>query len=126
MWESEGLGPEDTLWAATVFHGGIAGQQKAPCGVVSAAAVCLGLRHRCPVDDKERASEAREAARGEARRFVEEFLEEFGGVSCGELLGFDFSNEVEARKFRDSGMWRDKCDNYVKFAVRRLYALADA
>ena len=124
MWEAEELGPEDVLWASTAFNGGIAGQQKAPCGAVSATAVCLGLRHRCPISDKERANEARETARGDARLFVSRFLDEFGSIACGELLGIDFSSPEGYRKFRDSEMWRDKCDNYVKFAIRQLYELA--
>jgi C_GCAxxG_C_C family probable redox protein len=124
MWEAEELGPEDVLWASTAFNGGIAGQQKAPCGAVSAAAVCLGLRHRCPISDKERANEARETARRDARLFVSRFLDEFGSIACGELLGIDFSLPEGYRKFRDSEIWRDKCDNYVKFAIRQLYELA--
>ncbi len=46
MWEAYELDNEDLLWAAIAFSGGIAGQQQAPCGAVSASAVCLGLRHR--------------------------------------------------------------------------------
>ena len=124
MWEAEELGPEDVLWASTAFNGGIAGQQKAPCGAVSATAVCLGLRHRCPISDKERAKEAREVARGDTRLFVSRFMDEFGSIVCGELLGIDFASPDGYRKFRDSEMWRDKCDNYVKFAIRQLYELA--
>ena len=126
MWEAEELGPEEVLWSSTAFNGGIAGQQKAPCGAVSAAAVCLGLRHRCPTDDSERANQAREAARRDANLYVRRFLDEFGAVACGELLGFDFGNAEAAQRFREAEMWREKCDNYVKFAIRELYALADA
>ena len=126
MWESEGLGPDEVLWASTAFSGGIGGQQKAPCGAVSSAAVCLGLRHRCPADDKERAREAREAARRDASLCVRRFLDEYGAVSCGELLGVDLSDPEQAQRFRDSEMPRDKCDNYVKFTIRQLYALAGA
>ena len=125
MWEAEGLGPDEVLWAGTAFSGGIAGQQQAPCGAVSAAAVCLGLRHRCPADDKERAKKAREAARRDASLYVRRFLDEFGAVSCGDLLGVDFGKPEEAQRFRESGMGREKCDNYVKFTIRELYGLAD-
>ena len=114
------------LWASTAFNGGIAGQQKAPCGAVSSAAVCLGLRHRCPADDKERARQAREAARRDASLFVRRFLDDFGAVSCGDLLGVDLGDPEQAQRFRGSEMPRDKCDNYVKFAIRQLYALAGA
>ena len=124
MWEAEELGPEDVLWASTAFNGGIAGQQKAPCGAVSATAVCLGLRHRCPIGDKERAKEAREVARGDTRLFVSRFMDEFGSIVCGELLGIDFASPDGYRKYIDEKMWRDKCDNYVKFAIRQIYELA--
>ena len=124
MWEAEQLGPEDVLWASTAFNGGIAGQQKAPCGAVSATAVCLGLRHRCPISDKERAGEAREIARRDAGLFVSRFIDEFGSIICGELLGIDFRSADGYRKYIDEQMWSYKCDNYVKFAIRQLYDMA--
>ena len=55
MWETYDLGNEDMLWAAIAFNGGIGGQQQAPCGAVSASVVCLGLRHRCPLTETQKA-----------------------------------------------------------------------
>jgi len=46
MQEAYGIKNKDLLWAATVFRGGIAGNQQAPCGAVSASALALGFRHR--------------------------------------------------------------------------------
>ena len=56
MWETYELGNEDLLWSCIAFNGGIGGQQQAPCGAVSAAAVCLGLRHSCPLTEKQQAT----------------------------------------------------------------------
>jgi len=123
MWEAYELGDEDLLWAGTNFTGGIAGQQQAPCGAVSAAAVCLGLRHCCSLADKEKAEEARLSARREASELVRSFVEKFGTIICRDLLGFDFSDKEAARQFRESGMWKEKCDNYVQYVIEKLYEL---
>ena len=125
MWEAYELGNEDLLWSATAFNGGIAGQQQAPCGAVSAAAVCLGLRHCCSLADKEKTKQARLAARADASEVVRSFTERFGTIVCRDLLGFDFSDEEAARRFRESGMWQEKCDNYVQFIIEKLYQLED-
>jgi len=121
MWESEGLGDEDVLWAATAFNGGIAGQQQAPCGAISSATICLGLRHRCPGEEGERANKARDTARQDASALVRSFRDTFGAITCYDLLGIDFSDREGYRKFRESEIWRDKCDNYVKFVIEKLY-----
>ena len=123
MWEAYELGNEDLLWAAIAFNGGIAGQQQAPCGAVSASAVCLGLRHRTPLDDKDKAQQARLSARRDAAELVNTFTEKFGTITCRGLLGFDFSDAEAARRFRESGMGREKCDNYVQFVIEELYQL---
>ena len=106
--------------------GGIAGQQQAPCGAVSASAVCLGLRHRCSLADKDRAEQARVKARQYASEIVRDFTDRFGTIICRDLLGFDFSDTEAARRFRESGMWRDKCNKYVEFIIERLYELEQA
>ena len=125
MWESEGLGNEDNLWASIAFNGGIAGQQEAPCGVVSSATVCLGLRHRCPIEDKEMAKQARNDARQDANQFVQGFKDKFGDITCLGLLGVSFSDEEGSRKLRESGEQRKKCDSYLMYAIEKLYELAN-
>ena len=123
MWEASELGAEDLLWAGTNFHGGIAGQQQAPCGVVTAGAVYLGLRHRCSLANEEKAEQARVIAREQAVELVKSFTDKFGSIICHDLLGFDFSDTEAAREFREKGIRKEKCDNYVKFAVEKLYEL---
>jgi hypothetical protein len=125
MWEAYDMQNEDFLWAGIPFLSGISGQQQAPCGAVSAAAVALGLRHRCPIEDKREAKQARNRIRGSAGRLVEDFNRKFGDITCGGLLGIDFSKPGEYKRFREDGIWKDKCENYVRFIIETLYAFEE-
>ncbi|MBW1735463.1 MAG: C_GCAxxG_C_C family protein [Deltaproteobacteria bacterium] len=116
---------EDFLWAGIPFLGGIGGYQDAPCGVVSASAVCIGLRHRCPLKDKKQAGQARNLIRTFSARIVSEFNRQFGDITCRGLIGMDFSKPGEYEKFLQSGIWKDRCVRYVEFMVEKLYALED-
>lgn len=123
MWEAYGLEDKDLLWSGINFYGGIAGYQKAPCGAVSALAISLGLRHRCSLDDKEKAEQARKDARQKAKELVENFAENFGSIICLELLGVDLSNPEVARQFFQSGEGEKKCHTYVQWVIEKLYEL---
>lgn len=114
---------EDILWTCIAFNGGIAGQQVAPCGAVSASIVCLGLRHRWPLADKPRAKQERLDAREDASELVTSFAEKFGAITCRDLIGLDFSKPEVYRQFLESGIWKDKCLNYVQFVIEKLYEL---
>jgi len=123
MWETSELGGEELPWAATAFNGGIAGQQQAPCGAMSASTVFLGLRHRCSLEDEKKAEQARESARKEAGKLAKDFIDTFGALSCRELIGLDFSQPEQYRQFKEARMWEEKCDHYVQFVIERLYEL---
>jgi C_GCAxxG_C_C family probable redox protein len=123
MWEAYGLDNEDILWTCIAFNGGIAGQQSAPCGAVSASTVCVGLRHRCPLAEKQRAKQERLDAREDASHLVRTFIERFGTIVCRDLIGLDFSKPEAYRAFQESGIWKDKCNKYVQFVIEKLYEL---
>jgi C_GCAxxG_C_C family probable redox protein len=123
MWEAYGLKNEDFLWAGVAFRGGIAGQQQATCGAVSASALALGFRHRCSIADKEKAEKSRDAANEDAGELVRSFIREFGAVTCFGLLGVDFSDEEAMRQARDSGLFKEKCPKQVQFVIQKLYEL---
>ena len=125
MWEAYDLGNEDFLWAGVPFLGGIGGFQNAPCGVVSASAVCLGLRHRSPLGDKEKSKQARHAIRAFSAKIVTEFNQHFGDITCQGLIKMDFSKPGVYKQFQDSGVWKDKCEKYVGFMIDKLYELED-
>jgi C_GCAxxG_C_C family probable redox protein len=123
MWEAYGLKNEDFLWAGTAFRGGIAGQQQATCGAVSASALALGLRHRRSLADKEKAEQARKAANEDAAELVRSFIQRFGAVTCIGLTGVDFSDGKAVKQAIDSGLL--KCSQQVQFVIERLYELED-
>jgi C_GCAxxG_C_C family probable redox protein len=121
MWETYDLKDEDILWAGIAFNGGIAGNQLAPCGAVSAATLSVGLLHRCSMDDKQKAKQQRLDAREDAGKLVNGFKEKFGAITCRELMGIDFSKPEAYRAFRESGVAKEKCDRYVEFVIEKLY-----
>jgi len=123
MWEAYGLGNEDLLWSCTAFNAGIGGQQQAPCGAVTTGAVCLGLRHRCSSEDKQKAKQARLDARHDASELVRSFAGRFGTIICLDLVGTDFSEPGGYQQFLESGVWKEKCDSYVQFVIEKLYEL---
>lgn len=123
MWEATDLGSEDLLWASTNFVGGIASQRQAVCGAVSSSAVFLGLRHRCPLNNKEQANRARIIAREQAHELVLSFSREKGDIICARLTGIDVNDPVAIQKFRESGDWMKKCVSYVQFVIKKLYEL---
>jgi C_GCAxxG_C_C family probable redox protein len=123
MWETTDIGSEDLLWASTNFVGGIASQREGVCGAVSSAAVYLGLRNRCPINNKEQADRARTIAREQAREVVLSFTQEHGDIICGKLTGINSYDPKVIQQFRDSGEWMKKCVGYVRFIIKKLYEL---
>jgi len=123
MWEAYGLESEDVLWTGVAFLGGLAGDQSGPCGAVSAGTVCACLRHRCPLSDRQAAKSARFEARADAGELVRSFKERFGAIACYDLLGIDFTQQGAYHGFRESGIWKDKCNKYVDFVIEKLYEL---
>jgi C_GCAxxG_C_C family probable redox protein len=122
MWEAYDLRNEDLLWAGISFNGGISGRQQAPCGAVSASALCLGLRHRCALGDKEEAKKARNTIRFQAGKLVDDFTQQFGDIICRNLLGLDFNVPGAYQKFRESGKSKETCEKYVLFVIDKLFA----
>jgi C_GCAxxG_C_C family probable redox protein len=125
MWEAYGMENEDFLWASKALWGGIAGHQKATCGAVAGAVVALGLSHRCPSSDKEKAAAERKAVEEDAAELGREFLEKFGDVTCIGLLGVDMSNEEGRKQARDNGLFEQKCHRYLPFIIEKLYQLEE-
>ena len=93
--------------------------------MVSASAVCLGLRHRSPLSDKEKSKQARHAIRAFSARIVSEFNQHFGDITCQGLIKMDFSKPGVYKQFQDSGIWKDKCEKYVGFMIDKLYEFED-
>jgi C_GCAxxG_C_C family probable redox protein len=125
MWEAYGMKNKDFLWGGTVFQGGIAGQQDAPCGAVSGAALALGIKYRHSTKDKDKAEKARKAANEDAAEYVKSFREKFGSITCIGLLGYDFSDKAAAQKAKELGFLEKKCFKQVQFAIEKLYEIEE-
>lgn len=119
------MGNEDLLWAGIPFNGGISGHQLAPCGAISASAICLGLRHRCSLANKEKAKQARDTIRLQSGKLVEDFTKQFGDITCRGLVGLDFNVPGAYQKFRESGKSKDTCEKYVLYVIEKLYSFED-
>ena len=83
----------------------------------------MGLRHRCPLTNKQRAKQERLDAREDASQLVRSFIERFGAITCRDLIGLDFSKPEAYRAFQESGISNDKCFKYVEFVIEKLYEL---
>ena len=125
MWESYGLENEDFLWTCIPFMGGISGQQEAPCGAVSASAVCLALRHRCSLEKRDEAKQARTLIRRDSAEIVRNFNKKFGTIICRDLLSIDFSKPGEYARFHQTAAWKGRCDEFVQFIIEELYRVED-
>ncbi len=120
MWEAYGWKNEGLLWASAALWGGIAGQQRGTCGAAASAAVCLGLRHRRPLEDEDAVHEAHEAIRREAAEMAREFEERFGDLSCLGLVGVDLSTQEALERAKQSGVL-DRCNDFIRFVIAKLY-----
>ncbi len=91
--------------------------------MVSSSVVCLSFRHRCSLQDKEKAKKSRNRIRANASELVQAFEKKFGTIVCRDLVGLDFSNPLEYRRFTEAASWREKCTSAIEFGIDMLYAL---
>jgi glutaredoxin len=57
---------------------------------------------------------------------VSRFTDSFSALTCRQLVGYDFSSPGAYQEFLESGVWKEKCLAYVRFAVERVYETAQA
>ena len=41
------------------------------------------------------------------------------------MIGFNTSDPEENKKFRESNLWREKCNKALEFAIDKLYEFED-
>jgi hypothetical protein len=120
MCETSGL-KKELFWAGFPLYGGIAGQQRATCGAVAAAAVYLGLRHRMPLTDKEAVARERKIISKEANGLAKDFIQQFGSTICLDLVKLDLSIPENWKKYEEENITATTCDLFVKFVLEKLY-----
>jgi glutaredoxin 3 len=86
--------------------------------------MAVGLVCRMSNEDKPAVKQARHRARLGAGELVAQFTAAFSGLTCRQLVGYDFSAPGVYQQFLESGVWKDKCLAYVQFAVEKVYVIA--
>jgi C_GCAxxG_C_C family probable redox protein len=117
--EEVGMPEEVLIRAATGFGGGM-GHTGGACGVVSAAALILGLKFGNTRPDDRQAKEDTYAL---VREFVIRFTVRNGSVSCTDLLGCNLSTEEGRQRAREENLTRTVCPQYIRDAVEILEAI---
>jgi len=112
----ESLPRETKLALASGFGAGI-GKSAETCGAVSGAIMAIGaaLAGRDFVSENEMKADAYMLS----SRFVKEFKEALGTISCRELLGYDLSKPEEEAILKEQGAYRLKCAEFVALAVEK-------
>lgn len=109
---------ETMVTMASGLHGGIAGLQEV-CGAFTGGVIALGYQ----VSQQGRDYKDHKRITDQAvRRLAERFRENFGGLRCRGIVGFDFSDPEQLKAFRESDVRATKCKPMVDFAVRQVLA----
>jgi C_GCAxxG_C_C family probable redox protein len=110
-----GLDEERAVRVAAGFAGGM--RMAETCGAVTGAFMVFGLA-RC--DGGCRTAEGRQATYAAVTSFAEEFQRVHGTLVCRELLGCDISTPGGAALAREQGLFRARCDGFVRVAAELL------
>ena len=114
------LDPELARRMATALAGGstVGGE----CGAISSGYIVLGLKHsqKLPAHgDVEKEMEVF----GRVKRFIDEFRERHGAITCHELLGVDvFTKEGREEGLRKN-LFATRCPNHIRDAITILDSL---
>ena len=105
----------DYVTTARYLGGGIAGTGEA-CGVVTGAAVAMGLRDLHLDEEPE---ELASRTRTELQQLVNDFAQEFGARRCADLTGCDLSTPEGHEKFVTTGA-NERCPLFVGWMCDRV------
>jgi C_GCAxxG_C_C family probable redox protein len=116
-----GLNEEEIVKIASVLGGGI-GRTGHVCGAVSGAALIIGAKFGSTDNTK---LESKDKAYQKGRELLERFAAENKSILCSEILGYDISSKEDLMKARQSGVFIQKCPNFVASAARILESLLE-
>lgn len=110
------LDSQKALKIGAAFGGGMA-RLGNTCGAVSGALMIIGMAFRnTDLEDAENKEQVYEIG----RRFLNKFVELHNTVMCRELIGIDMNDEQDLQRARETGIFEDKCPNFVKTAAQLL------
>ncbi len=108
--------PEIEAAALAAGFGAGMGRVQTVCGAVSGAIIVTG---RSLYRDRDR-EVTRELIYDKVNEFIMKFRKRFGSLECIDLTGVDISTAEGMEKAEREGIFRDKCENYVKESCRIL------
>jgi C_GCAxxG_C_C family probable redox protein len=107
--EQFGLEKALALKIACGFGAGI-GRMGKTCGAVTGALMVIGLKHgQVNLADEESSQRTHTLV----KEFIDRFTAIHSSIECKELIGYDLSNSGELKSARDSGVFQNKCPNFV-------------
>ncbi|MFX1515058.1 MAG: C-GCAxxG-C-C family (seleno)protein [Promethearchaeota archaeon] len=116
---------EEHSWATGGYLGAIM-SGKTTCGLLIGSSVALGLR--CGLG-KKGIPEDYEDERNKSIQAVGElyngFLEEFSSTECKVLSRTDFSKGEELGQYIATKGWKQTCDIFLKYVLRKCKTMAD-
>jgi C_GCAxxG_C_C family probable redox protein len=110
-----GIDEKFALRIATNFGGGA--RKGEMCGAVSGALMVLGLLYG---HSESSDTETKAKAYAMTEDYMNRFIRENGSVVCRELLGYDLSKPDEREKIMEKNLFRTRCPEMIRSAVRIL------
>ena len=110
------LDVQKALKIGAAFGGGMS-RLGNTCGAVSGALMIIGMafRNTDPED-----AENKEHVYEIGGRFLNKFMELHNTVMCRELIGINLNDEQDLQRARETGIFEQKCSNFVKTAAQLL------
>ena len=108
-----GLNSELAKKIAGGFGGGLA-RSGDVCGAVTGALMLIGLKYGNYKDDD---LVSKDNVNKTGNDYLQMFKNEFGSIKCKDLIKYDLSIEDEAKKARESGIFKTLCPLLVKRSV---------
>lgn len=112
---------EEFVDVARYMGGGLA-RSGGPCGVITGAALALGLRDAVSPDVG--ASWLDDGCR-EIQELQDAFAAEFGALECRALTGCNMRDDAERERFGEQGLRESHCVGYLRWVTARLDPLLD-
>jgi C_GCAxxG_C_C family probable redox protein len=109
----------DALRVASVFGAGM-GRMQETCGAVTGAFMVIGLKYGFTIPDDQA---QRALVLDTTKKFVREFKDVFGTLSCRELLNCDVNTGEGQRKHKEENQRERICRECVALSVRTLEKL---
>lgn len=116
---------EEYSWATGGYLGAIL-SGKTTCGLLIGSSIALSFRYgRGTNDIPEKCEDERNKAIQAVGELYSDFLEEFGSTECKELSNVDFSKGEEIGRYISTKGWKQTCDIFLEFVLRKCVSMAD-